>query len=132
MGSIDFKKAIKLHPSDHFPHLNLANTYLHKGDFDAALDVYQFGQKQFSDPLFLTGELICYRAMEKHQKALKFAEQLKEKHNNELMWFEWVQTLWLAKEYDKFKDETDKAIEKFGRFPALMSLLELSGVNKTE
>ncbi len=121
-----YKNAIKLESKDSVPYISLANAHLHNREFDLSLEIYQNSQKLFKDPQFLIGELICYRAMENFVKALSFAEDLKEQYNNELMWFEWIQTLWLAKDYYKFKNEAAKAIEKFGQFPALMSLLELS------
>lgn len=124
-----YKNAIKLENKDRIPYISLANAYLHNKEFDLSLELYQYCQELFKDPQFLIGELICYRAMDDFEKALPFAEELKEQYNNELMWFEWIQTLWLAKDYDKFEDEANKAIQKFGKFPALMSLLELSQDN---
>jgi len=125
-----YKNAIKLDSRDRMPYISLANAYLHNKEFEQSLEVYQNGQKTFKGPQFLIGELICYRAMNDFVKALSFAKNLKQKYNNEIMWFEWIQTLWLAKEYDMFKNEAAKAIEKFGKFPALMSLLELSQENE--
>ena len=124
-----YKNAIKLNNQDRIPYISLANAYLHNNDFDEALEFNKYCQKIFRDPQFLIGELICYRAMENHEKAIVFADKLKEQFDNELMWFEWVQTLWLAKEYNRVKEESDKAIDKFGQFPALVSLLELPESN---
>jgi tetratricopeptide (TPR) repeat protein len=124
-----YKNAINLNPQDRIPYISLANAYLHNQQYEAALESYKNSQKLFKDPQFLVGELICYRAMEDFDKAITFADKLKTQFDNELMWFEWVQTLWLAKDYQRFHLEINLAIEKFGKFPALMSLLELS---KTE
>lgn len=127
-----YKNAIRLNNKDRIPYISLAHAHLHNKEFDTALDLYQYCQKLFRDPQFLIGELICYRAMENHEEAILFADKLKKQFDNELMWFEWVQTLWLANEFDRVKEESEIAIKKFGKFPALISLLELPEPNSSE
>lgn len=126
---ICFKNAIRLDTKDRVPYISLSYAYLHNKQFDLALEFYKSCQEKFNDSQFVIGELICYRAMEDFDKALPFAEILKNKYDNELMWFEWVQTLWLSKDYKKMRSESEVAIEKFGNFPALASLIELADSN---
>jgi tetratricopeptide (TPR) repeat protein len=120
-----YKNSIQLNDMDSGPYLHLAHAYLHNHEFDKALIFNQSSYKKFKLIDFLIGELICYRAMGDFDKALKFAEELKNKYDNELMWFEWVQTLWLAKDYERVDSESQIAIEKFGRYPAMAGLLDL-------
>ncbi len=120
-----FENAIHLNASDLEPHLNLAHAYLHNLELEKALKFNHHCQGKFRHPQFLVGELICYRAMEKYEKALDFAEKLKQEYDNENMWFEWVQTLWMAKKYEKAYKEAEIAKEKFGEYPALKSLIDL-------
>ena len=123
-----YKNSIKLNQFDSGPYLHLAHAYLHNLDFDNALALNQSSYKKFKMIDFLIGELICYRAMGDFKKALEFAESLKNQYDNELMWFEWVQTLWLAKDYDRVESESHLAIEKFGHYPAMTGLLELERI----
>lgn len=120
-----YENAIKLNDMDSGPHVHLAHAYLHNHEFEKALSYNKSCYKKFNMIEFLIGELICYRAIGDFDKAIVFAENLKNKFDNELMWFEWVQTLWLAKEYDRVDSESQLAIEKFGRYPAMIGLLEL-------
>ncbi len=120
-----YKKAIKLNPKDKEVYLTLANTYLYNHEFENALNVHQQQKTRFKDVRFLIGELICYRAMEDFAKALDFAKELRDSYNNELMWFEWVQTLWLAKDYKKAEQQAQDAIDKFGHYPAIDDMLKL-------
>jgi tetratricopeptide (TPR) repeat protein len=121
-----YENAIRLDSSEIEQHLCLAKAYLHNLEFDKALKYYQNLKSQVKDVRAIIGELVCYRAMEDFDKALPFAEDLKNKYDNELMWFEWVQTLWMAKNTDKMLIEAEVAIKKFGKYPALISLLELN------
>ena len=121
-----YQNAIRLNESDPGPHVALANAYLRNGDFDNAMKLYHSLQEKNDDPALKIGELICYRAMEDYDKALVFAKALKDEYDNELMWFEWVQTLWLAKKYDLVASESSIAVEKFGQYPAMDSLIDLS------
>jgi tetratricopeptide (TPR) repeat protein len=121
-----YENAIKLDASEIEQHLCLANAYLHNLEFEKALGYYQHLKSKVKDTRVLIGELISYRAMNDYEKALLIAESLKNKFDNQLMWFEWVQTLWMAKDQDGMLKEAGKAIEKFGKYPELMSLLELA------
>lgn len=120
-----FENAIKLNTYDKEPYKNLAHAYLHNLEFDKALDLYKLSQKKFNSPEFLIGELICYRAMGEFDLAIDFAKVLKDQFNDKIMWFEWVQTLWMAKEYSKVKIESDIAITKFGSYPEMIGILDL-------
>ena len=120
-----YKKAIKLNPDDKEVYLTLANTYLLNHEFEQALAIHQQQKTRFKDVRFLVGELICYRAMEDFAQALNFAKELRDNYNNELMWFEWVQTLWLAKEHEQAEQQAQVAIEKFGHYPAIDNMLKL-------
>jgi len=120
-----YKISIQLNELDSGPYLHLAHAYLHNHDFDKALELNHSSYEKFKIIDFLIGKLICYRAMGNFGRALEFAEQLKSQYDNELMWFEWVQTLWLAKDYDRVESESQKAIEKFGEYPAMSGLLDL-------
>lgn len=124
-----YKNAIKLNENDSGPYISLANAYLHDHAFDKALEFNQSSYKKFNNIDFLINELICYRAIGDYEKALVFAENLKDKYDNELMWFEWVQTLWMAKQYQKVDIESQKAINKFGDYPAMTGLLELERIS---
>lgn len=120
-----YKNGINLDKDDKGPYLSLARAYLYNHEYEKSLKLYKKFYPRFKDVEFLIGELICYRAMNDYTKAVDFADELKEKYNNELMWFEWVQTLWMANKINRVKEESKKAIDKFGKYPALMSIVEL-------
>ena len=120
-----YNNAIKLENKDSGPYISLANVYLQDDQFEKALDLYKDCQSRFDDPQFLVGELICYRAMKKQKTAMQFAANLKNEFDNKQMWFEWVQTLWMAQEFDKAELEATKAIEKFGNYPDMDNLMKL-------
>jgi len=120
-----YKKAVKLNPQDKEVYLVLAQTYLLNHEFDLSLDIYKKQKKLFHDVRFLIGELICYRAIKDYNKALSFADQLRQSFDNELMWFEWVQTLWMAKESKKAEEQAQIALKKFDHFPALDDMIKL-------
>ena len=120
-----YKKALKLNPDDHEVYITLANTYLLNHEYDQALAIFSTQKQKYQDIRFLLGELICYRAKEDFAKAIDFAKKLRQNFNNEIMWFEWVQTLWLAKEYKQADEQAQIALEKFGHYPALDAMLKL-------
>ncbi len=120
-----YKQAIKLNKDDKGPYLSLSRSYLYNHEYDKSLQLNKKCFTRFKGVEFLIGELICYRAKKEHIKALDFAQKLKDEFDNELMWFEWVQTLWMANETERVKEESQKAIDKFGRYPALMSIVDL-------
>jgi len=121
-----FTNAIELRQDDPGPYEKLSHAYLHNSEYHKALNIYKIAQEKF--PLvqqFVIGELICYRAMKKYDQAIDFANKIKSYYNNELFWFEWLQTLYLAKEFSQLEQQSKIAIEKFGEFPAMMDLLSL-------
>ncbi len=120
-----YKNAINLDKDDKGPYLSLARVYLFNHEYDNALKLYKKCYTRFNDVEFLVGELICYRAKKDYAKAVDFSYKLKENYDNELMWFEWIQTLWMANDKKRVKEESKKAIEKFGEYPALMSIVNL-------
>ncbi len=120
-----YQKALKFHPNDKEVYLTLGNTYLRNHEIEHALNLFTEQKKRHADVRFLIGELICYRAKEDYVQALAFAEKLKQQFDNELFWFEWVQTLWLAKKTEDAKQQAQEAIEKFGHYPAMDEMLTL-------
>ncbi len=120
-----YKNAINLNKDDKEPYLSLARAYLFNHQYDEALHLYTKYHSRFNDIDFLIGELICYRAKKEFTKAVEFAENLKNQYDNELMWFEWVQTLWMANEFERVEQESQKAIDKFGKYPAIMGIVDL-------
>ena len=120
-----YKNGINLDKDDKGPYLSLARAYLYNHEYDKSLKLYKKYYPRFKDVEFLIGELICYRAKKDYVSAINFAQKLKDKFDNELMWFEWVQTLWMANELQQVKEESQKAIEKFGKYPAMMSIVDL-------
>jgi tetratricopeptide (TPR) repeat protein len=130
-----YKTAMKLNENDIEPYKSLAHAFLHNGEYNEALNLYHFCQRKFPHVTnldFIIGELICYRAMENFDKAVKFANDLKNNYDNELTWFEWVQTLWLAKKFKEMKVEAQLAVEKFGNYPAMIELIRLLETQEME